>query len=816
MSKKPQPKDAVRVFYSYSHKDEKLRDLLETHLALLKRRKVISGWHDRRIGAGDEWAGQIDEHMKSADIILLLVSANFIASKYCYDIELKLAMKRHRAREARVIPIILRPCDLTGVPFGKLQTLPKDRRPATKWPNRDEAFTDIANGIRLAAEDLKAKRRATASPEAVVQESVTPPMPPKATASLIPGAPFIGFVARRDEHGRDIVALLRKELAPGKSQPVAIWGPGGTGKTTLASEVARALLGDFRQRVAWVSALGRADFGLHTLLDEVATQLGRADLRRLAPDPKAEHVRALLAAAPSLVVLDNFETIEPDEQARCIDFLATGTGCSALITTREHVNHDAVKNVGLAAMEMNDAREFWRRLVEQSGRPKAFAKLDADEIIRHCEANPLVIQWVFGQIELAQRPKDALAYLSKGEGDAAERVFDRSFNLKQLGDDGRAALLALSLFTPDASRESLAEVAGFGDDLRRLNDAVMKMSALWLVETTDGNERLFLRALKHEMANSRLSKDSHADDFRRRYVEHFLRYAEAHEQPTPENLATLEAEKDNLLNAMDVACGARDWESMKQLRFATNQFLSMRGYWDEAIKSGEEAKEAARATKNDLDVARFTTTVANIRLRRGEYEEAERANREALELAKKLENETLVAACLNNLGTIANRQNKLEEARQLYGESIMMTKKLGNQKSTAVTVWNLGTIDFKQGNIAQAKTLLTEALDTFTNLKDDERAAAVLNWLGNVAWEQNDREEARRLYKESLLINERLGNQFGIAVALHNLGHLAKEEGDKTEAIQLVRKALHIYEKLDSPEIEETRRELADIEAEGS
>ncbi len=82
----PQPNEAVKVFYSYSHKDEKLRDTLQEHLALLKRDGVISEWHDRGIGAGREWAGEIDEHLKTADVILLLVSSSFIASDYCYDL----------------------------------------------------------------------------------------------------------------------------------------------------------------------------------------------------------------------------------------------------------------------------------------------------------------------------------------------------------------------------------------------------------------------------------------------------------------------------------------------------------------------------------------------------------------------------------------------------------------------------------------------------------------------------------------------------------------------------------------------------------
>ena len=148
----PEP---INLFYSYSHRDEKFRDSLETHLSLLKRRKVINEWHDRRITAGTDWAGQISEHLEKADIILLLVSSDFIASDYCYEVEMMRAMERHKSGEARVIPIILRSCDWNfGVPFAKLQALPKDAKPITRWQDQDEAFTDVAKGIRLAAEQL--------------------------------------------------------------------------------------------------------------------------------------------------------------------------------------------------------------------------------------------------------------------------------------------------------------------------------------------------------------------------------------------------------------------------------------------------------------------------------------------------------------------------------------------------------------------------------------------------------------------------------------------------------------------------------------
>jgi len=149
----PQP---ISVFFSYAHKDEDLRDQLATHLILLQRQGVIQAWHDRQISAGTEWKDQIDAHLESARVILLLVSADFLASDYCFDLEMKRAMERHAAKQARVIPIILRACDWHSAPFGKLQALPKDGKPVTSWANRDEAFNDIALGIRKAVNELRA------------------------------------------------------------------------------------------------------------------------------------------------------------------------------------------------------------------------------------------------------------------------------------------------------------------------------------------------------------------------------------------------------------------------------------------------------------------------------------------------------------------------------------------------------------------------------------------------------------------------------------------------------------------------------------
>jgi hypothetical protein len=138
------------IFFSYSHKDEDFRDRLETHLAMLKQLGLIEAWHDRRILAGDNVDHNISANLESADIILLLVSSDFLASKYCYDVEVVRAMERHEAGDARVIPIILRHCDWREAPFGKLLAAPKDGKPIKSWPDIDEAFLDVTKHIRAA------------------------------------------------------------------------------------------------------------------------------------------------------------------------------------------------------------------------------------------------------------------------------------------------------------------------------------------------------------------------------------------------------------------------------------------------------------------------------------------------------------------------------------------------------------------------------------------------------------------------------------------------------------------------------------------
>lgn len=155
----------ARVFISYSHKDEDHRNQLDAQLAILKRAGIVEIWHDRRLVAGDDFDHSIKQELEAADIILLLVSSDFLKSDYISDVEIARAMARHEAGEARVVPVILRPCPWQHAPFAKLQALPKEGKAVTKWPNTDEAFLDIANGIERAAKELRSVSKAVSAPK---------------------------------------------------------------------------------------------------------------------------------------------------------------------------------------------------------------------------------------------------------------------------------------------------------------------------------------------------------------------------------------------------------------------------------------------------------------------------------------------------------------------------------------------------------------------------------------------------------------------------------------------------------------------------
>ncbi len=159
--------ESLEIFCCYARKDQSLLLNLRTHLASLEREGSLNIWQDTDISPGTEWEEEINKHLNTADIILLLISPDFMASEYCYSKEMERAMERHERGEARVIPILLRPVRWQAAPFGKLQALPDNAQPVTTWRNRDKALLAVAQGIERAVKEwfMKGSKSSPLSPQ---------------------------------------------------------------------------------------------------------------------------------------------------------------------------------------------------------------------------------------------------------------------------------------------------------------------------------------------------------------------------------------------------------------------------------------------------------------------------------------------------------------------------------------------------------------------------------------------------------------------------------------------------------------------------
>jgi CheY-like chemotaxis protein len=276
--------DPVDLFYSYAHEDEALRDELDKHLKIMERRGVIRSWHDRKIVPGASWEGEIDSNLAEADLILLLISADFINSDYIWSKELTGALQRHERREASVVPVMLRAVDIEEAPFAQLQGLPTDLRPVTSWPNRDEAWTDVAKGIRRTVAKILAERPSgSAGPPLRSVRSAPAAAESTRTFSIPRGAAGAGAP------GPD--AILARVVSDFTTQvESAAQSRGGTIDRSATERAALALVDvPDQKRVLWVDNMpsnnARESAALATLqVEVVAVTSTAAGLKRLDTD----------------------------------------------------------------------------------------------------------------------------------------------------------------------------------------------------------------------------------------------------------------------------------------------------------------------------------------------------------------------------------------------------------------------------------------------------------------------------------------------------------------------------------------------------
>ncbi len=798
---------AYQVFISYSHQDQTLREELNTHLANLKRQHIITSWFDGNIKPGEELQPQIIEHLNTAQIILLLVSANFIASDFCYSTEMKQAIARHDANKARIIPILLRPTDWKGAPFAKLKMLPADAKAITLWHTHDKGFVNVIQGIRDAIDDLNIKD-VPANQERLWN---------------IPYARNPLFTGREN-----ILTSLYDALKTSKT--AAISGLGGIGKTQTAVEYA------FRYRDNYDTILWVKAESLESINSDFVTIAHLLNL----PEKQEQEQHLIIEAVKRwfknhdgwLLILDNADDLEMVRS-----FIPTDGQGYILLTTRAQATRRIARRIEIEEMDVEEGALFLLRratIIDSGSTLDAASIADqttAKEISQAMDGLPLALDQAgayieetgYGLSDYLQLYKTRQAELLQRRGklttDHPESVgttWSLAFEKVQQANPAAADLLRLcSFLDPDLIQEEIitkgaselgSVLQPVADDPLKLNDAIGTLLSYSLVRRNPDHtlsiHRLVQVVLKHSMNKS----------VQRRWAERTVR---AVYQAFPE------IDYENWLQCQEyipqvLICNAliEQWdmtfpEAAQLLNYAGNYLRDSAQY-----EQAEPLLQRALAIRERVlgadhpDTASSLIDLARLYKDQGKYEEAEPLFQRALEIRERVlgADHPDTATSLNSLALLYNFQGKYEEAESLFQRALEIRERVlgADDSETATSLNDLALHYDTQGKYEKAEPLYQRNLAIYEKVlgPDHPWTATSLNNLASLYYNQGKYEEAEPLYLRAIAIGEKtLGPEHpDLATRLNNLALLYDNQGKYKQAEPLYQRALAIDERALGPD----------------
>jgi tetratricopeptide (TPR) repeat protein len=711
---------AFEVFISYSHQDQALRTELEKHLSNLKRQQVITSWYDGNIIPGTEWEPEIMKRLKRAQIILLLVSADFMASDFCYSTEMKEAIARHDTNRARVIPILLRPTDLKDAPLAKLKMLPTDAKAVTRWPTLDDAFEDVVQGIRAAIDDLTSKGQN---------------INPVPTRRNIPYERNPLFTGREN-----VLKRLHTALKAGKTtaltQPQAISGLGGIGKTQTAVEYAYRYQDDY-QAILWVKAESS-----DSLISDFVSIANLLDLSEKQEQEQHRIVEAVKRWFQDnigwLLIFDN-----ADDLVMVQGFLPSGGKGHILLTTRAHATGRMAQRIEVAKMEPEEGALFLLRratIIDPDAPLEAALKTDQDiarKIVQAMDGLPLALDQAGAYIEETSCGLQGYLQLYQAQGtrllkergefvsdhpDPVATTWSLSFQNVEQANAAAAELLRFCAFlASDATPEELLteSAAELGPTLgqvaadpSRFNAAIKELLKYSLVQRDPGSNTLSIHRLVQEVL-----KDQMDEETQRLWAERAVR-AVSGVFPHPE-YSNWDICRRYLLHAQVCSALIEQWELLfteaARLLNRVGYYLWQRGEYQQV----EQLHQRALTIREEVlgpEHANTSTSLAHLAFfynNQGQYEQAEQLYQRIQAIDKKVyePDHPEVVIHLNNLAGLYDDQGKYELAEPLLQRALAIRERvLGDEHPlTTTTLNNLATLYQAQGKYELAEPLFQRA-----------------------------------------------------------------------------------------------------------
>ncbi|HEX8089116.1 MAG TPA: tetratricopeptide repeat protein, partial [Blastocatellia bacterium] len=838
------PTEPVKIFFSYSHKDELWRHDLEQFLTPFIIQGIISNWHDRKILPGEEFDDKISENLNSAHIILLFVSVDFLASAYCYGKEMKRAMERYEAGEARVIPIIVRSCVWDTAPFGKLQALPTNARPLNTWRDRDRALTIVTNGIREVVNYIKNSDQVREQ-EKISLAFYTPfnNLPTSLT-------PFVGRQVEADE--------LKRTLR-GDAGMVFVHGGGGTGKTRLALEVASHLIKEFENGVCYVPLEKVSD---PELLPYAITEALK--LKEVEESKVKESLKEFLKNKHMLLLLDTFEHIASDKNIEYLANLrATCPRLKILLTSRRLIRIPGARLFRLPILALPKEEDYLPperlsqfdavKLFIQSSREIhphfTITNENAPAVAQICirlEGLALAIELVAASINrFNSNPQDMLAALEDqllslmgGKGLKPRQTtmhasITWSYNL--LNPSEQTLLKRLSVFKDGFTVTAAEAVCNPGDDLK-----IDVSEGLWSLvdnnllrpdEAVKSGNRFKMSDVIREYGQELLKKSGEMDDLKRLHVRYFLSMAEEAEiKITSEErngwLERIEAELGNFRAALswcrrtaaDGEMGlrmagslfwawnlqanfseGRDWlkdmlertkpsphrPARAKALYAAAGLVFLQGDDKAAHPFLEDSVKMWRELGDKRGLAFALVIQGMVALNLNDLSRALTCEEEAVKTFGQLKNRWGLALAYNDLGNVYRQKGDYSEALKLYKKSLAIWRGMNDTWGQPLTLSNLGFLDFLKGNYTSARRQLEKALKIQREVKDKWGLAETLKYLGDLAVRRQDYPVAENLYRESLIWNRELGRKRLMVACLAGLAVTSAKTGQINRAVSL-------------------------------